>query len=138
MQQEINPEMLRLSASGLLLVKPPKGTLEEEPQIIGSQFKNNYYLYLFDFFKCCPYKLVQGDASVGRYVVATRDIKAGEIIIEESPVTLGPKQFTNAVCLGCHALVDGGVRCEDCQWPMCGRECSKKPLHQLECPILQV
>ena len=38
--------------------------------------------------------MVSGDPSVGRYVVATRDIRAGEVIIEEKPITAGPKQFT--------------------------------------------
>ena len=35
----------------------------------------------------------------------TRNIDPGEIIIEESPVTVGPKQFTCPVCLGCYRPV---------------------------------
>ena len=51
---------------------------------------------------CCPYKLVRdpNNPEIGRFVVATRDIKAGEVIMEELPVTAGPKQFTGIICLG--------------------------------------
>ncbi|XP_015595616.1 protein msta isoform X4 [Cephus cinctus] len=38
----------------------------------------------------------------GRYLIATRDLKAGELILRESPFILGPKSFTLPVCLGCH------------------------------------
>ena len=33
-------------------------------------------------------------------MIATRDIQAGEVIMEEPPITAGPKQFTGVVCLG--------------------------------------
>ena len=52
--------------------------------------------------QCCPYKLVrdQDKPQLGRFVIATRDIQAGEVIMEEPPITAGPKQFTGVVCLG--------------------------------------
>ena len=74
---------------------------------------------------------------MGRFVVATRDLSPGEVIIEEYPVTAGPRQFTPAVCLGCNVEVDGAKFCASCCWPMCGKdECESGPLHQLECPVL--
>ena len=77
-------------------------------------------------YRCSPYKIVapaaQDDSAVaGRYVVATRDIKAGEVIFEEQPVTAGPKQFTPPVCLGCFDPVDGSFVCPRCGWPMCSQ-----------------
>ena len=77
--------------------------------------------------QCCPFKIVKGDDKVGRYVVAARDLNPGDVIIEESPVTAGPKQFTCPVCLGCYRPVTGEHKCEDCQWPICGvEECKVK------------
>lgn len=57
--------------------------------------------------KCSAYKLVRDPKKpeLGRFVVATRDIEAGEIIIEEPPITVGPKQFSSVVCLGCYKQV---------------------------------
>ncbi len=87
--------------------------------------------------RCSPFKIVQGGDDVGRYVVATRDIRAGEVIIEEQPVTAGPKQFTHAVCLGCFSRVDGSYSCSGCGWPMCGAECEAEGrLHKAECDTL--
>ena len=37
---------------------------------------------------------------MGRFVIASRDIEAGEVIMEEPPVTVGPRQFTGVICLG--------------------------------------
>lgn len=74
---------------------------------------------------------------MGRYVVATRDLKAGEVIIEEPPVTVGPKQFTPVVCLGCSIPIEIVRVCSGCGWPMCSEECAKNSaLHQLECKHL--
>jgi len=68
--------------------------------------------------------------------VATRDIKPGEVILEEVPVTCGPKQYTAPVCLGCHKLVSlSGYRCPGCDWPMCDENCAKRPIHQGECAV---
>ena len=120
--------------------------------------------------RCSPFKIVvaQDDSAVGegRYVVATRNIKAGEVIFEEQPVTAGPKQvgqlrspfflqlgseranysllvwfrtfqFTPPVCLGCFDLVDGSFVCPECKWPMCSQECRDlSRLHAVECETL--
>ena len=43
---------------------------------------------------CCPFRIETdpGNPELGRFVVATRDLKAGDVIIEEPPITAGPKQ----------------------------------------------
>ena len=42
---------------------------------------------------------------VGRALVATRDIAAGELVFEERPLTVGPLHDTPPVCLGCFGEV---------------------------------
>ena len=46
-------------------------------------------------------------AGVGRALVATRDIAAGELVFEERPLTVGPLHNTPPVCLGCFGKVSG-------------------------------
>ena len=40
-----------------------------------------------------------------RYIVATRDIRAGEIIFEESPLAVGPNAVSTPQCIMCHSKV---------------------------------
>lgn len=49
---------------------------------------------------CAPIKVCQND-KVGRFYVATRDIKPGEIVLRENPLVVGPSQATPPVCVGC-------------------------------------
>lgn len=65
-------------------------------------------------------------------MVASREIKAGEVIFKELPLTFGPSEMTRPVCLGCYKEVD--IRtptCDKCGFPMC---CDKIKVHQeFEC-----
>ncbi|XP_023337402.1 protein msta [Eurytemora carolleeae] len=84
---------------------------------------------------CSPFKIVNKQG-FGRYLVATRDIKPGEIIFTDYPMAVGPKQYTRPVCLGCHAPVSlDGHRCSSCSWPMCSQKCEYSSLHRAECKI---
>ncbi|XP_015595614.1 protein msta isoform X2 [Cephus cinctus] len=74
----------------------------------------------------------------GRYLIATRDLKAGELILRESPFILGPKSFTLPVCLGCHREFSKGdviENCERCGWPVCSVNCSNATIHANECEV---
>lgn len=84
-----------------------------------------------------------------RYVVAARDLSAGEVVFSERPLAAGPKQFSGAVCLGCYAPVSSFARedpeegpayrtCPGCGWPACSPECQASPAHRLECGYLKV
>nr|XP_033322218.1 uncharacterized protein LOC117218155 isoform X2 [Megalopta genalis] len=80
---------------------------------------------------CKPYKLTE-DPVLGRHYVATRNIKAGEIIIkEEQPLFTGPMFNSVPVCLGCFVALqkDSAVPCPKCGWPLCP-SCKQ---HGLEC-----
>lgn len=59
----------------------------------------------------------------------------GDIILQESPLVMGPKQNSRPLCLGCYRDVDGRFVCPRCGWPMCGPECCSKPQHTAECQI---
>ncbi|XP_055531487.1 SET domain-containing protein SmydA-8 [Wyeomyia smithii] len=83
---------------------------------------------------CHPFKICS-DERFGRYLVATKDIKAGEIVLKESPLVYGPAQVTAPVCVGClQGLVENQfLECERCGWPVCQRKCQDHPSHQAEC-----
>lgn len=49
-------------------------------------------------------KLTQND-ELGRYLIATRQIKAGEVILKENPCVIGPKIASFPICLGCHQFL---------------------------------
>ena len=44
---------------------------------------------------------------MGRYIIATRDLKPGELILTESPIVIGPQAVSPPVCLACYKPVDG-------------------------------
>ena len=89
---------------------------------------------------CWPFR-IDIQPNIGRIMVATRDIRAGEIILEEMPAVWGPNNKSAAVCLEClnpafklpDASVDekvngdkGGIlinTCSKCHFPICGAEC---------------
>ena len=50
------------------------------------------------------------DAEMGRYIVATRDLKPGELILTESPLVIGPMAVTVPICLGCYKNIDGKIK----------------------------
>lgn len=83
---------------------------------------------------CLPYT-VRVAEGVGRYVVATRDIRAGEMILEDRPAVLGPCFDTEAVCVECLGRPDGSVLCHLCHLPLCSEACRDGPRHRPECQM---
>ncbi|XP_026471009.1 SET and MYND domain-containing protein DDB_G0277331-like [Ctenocephalides felis] len=83
---------------------------------------------------CRPYKVEKSD-TLGRYLVASRTIKSGEIILKEKPAVKGPAQNTGPVCMGCLENVNesNSIPCEFCGWPFCDIECQKTSKHKAEC-----
>ena len=74
-------------------------------------------------------------ANIGRELVATRDIKPWEKVVEDFALITVPTH--RAVCLGCLGDVSGCVVCVRCKWPMCRQECQNAAPHQEECQIFQ-
>lgn len=87
--------------------------------------------------ECKPYEILTSEKQ-GRYLVATRDMKAGDMVMKESVLILGPKAATSTICLGCHrAIGDSAVPCPGCRWPLCSTKCQSSPFHTPECHILK-
>lgn len=80
---------------------------------------------------------------MGRYCVAARLIKKGEVILRESPLIVGPKMFTTPVCLGCMKKLSplpshtDYYKCSKCKWPMCSKACENDSWHRDECKVFQ-
>ncbi|CAB3386012.1 Hypothetical predicted protein [Cloeon dipterum] len=86
--------------------------------------------------ECRPVR-VHEHPVLGRHLVATRDIKQGELIIRESPLVIGPKTVSTPICLGCCKPADLSYPCPGCAWPLCGVACSSSAAHQAECDLMQ-
>ena len=55
---------------------------------------------------------------VGRILVASRDITAGETVLQDNCLVAAPDGLP--VCLGCLRPLGGEVyNCERCGWPLC-------------------
>lgn len=87
--------------------------------------------------ECRPIKQIESPQD-GRYLVASRDLAAGQLVLNESPVVCGPTGTCFPLCLGCHSAITDleAFRCPGCFWPMCSPECHQKDLHAKECGIL--
>ncbi|XP_077295843.1 SET domain-containing protein SmydA-8-like [Arctopsyche grandis] len=95
-------------------------------------------------FKCSAFRLECNEV-LGRHLIATRDIKQGEMIFKEKPAVLGPKIVSHPVCLSCYKRVkaekqqNGKIdfyKCTSCGWPMCNSECQSSKVHKEECELM--
>ncbi len=77
--------------------------------------------------------------SLIRHMVASRDIKAGEVIFEEAPLTFGPSENSRPVCLGCYTTLRKlNYFCSKCGFPMCEKRCQEIREHKdFECKVFQ-
>lgn len=73
---------------------------------------------------------------MGRYVVASEDIKTGEILAVEHPYASVIKRQSN--CGHCGTSSDQIYACDECQTIYCSLKCLEKAkiYHQYECAIL--
>ncbi|XP_076662822.1 SET domain-containing protein SmydA-8 isoform X1 [Andrena cerasifolii] len=85
------------------------------------------------------FKILLNDR-VGRYMVANKELEAGEEVVTEMPFVVGPKSFTYPLCLSCYSqwppTLDDKPLCSKCGWPVCSVECENQPQHRdYECQI---
>lgn len=94
--------------------------------------------------KCSSFRVEVND-TLGRHLIATRDIKQGEMILKEKPAIVGPKIVSYPVCLTCYKKLkpekqpDGKVdfyKCKSCGWPMCNFICETGKPHEEECELM--
>ncbi|RZF47251.1 hypothetical protein LSTR_LSTR004960 [Laodelphax striatellus] len=79
---------------------------------------------------------IERNETVGRYAVAKKDFKPGQVLFEERPVAVGPKSCSPLLCLGCYSRTDGSQLCPRCGWPVCSVDCANDKLHaNAECRV---
>ena len=86
-----------------------------------------------------PWRIERSE-TMGRFLVATKEIEEGELILNESPMVVGPRQLTKPVCLGCHKEITPTTPwkpCVRCHWPVCSPACQDSPAHDAECRWLR-
>jgi len=68
---------------------------------------------------------VENSPIYGNYVVASRTILEGEIIIEEIPLTMSPYGPSDRLpyCLACYTDISFSAKCSKCKWPICNKQC---------------
>ncbi|XP_012270272.1 SET and MYND domain-containing protein 4 [Orussus abietinus] len=84
---------------------------------------------------------IKYDDIFGRHLVATRDIKPGEILVVEKPyaLVLAPeRRYTH--CAKCLTIAWNGIPCDHCVYAMfCSEKCKEdawKEFHDIECPVV--
>ena len=86
---------------------------------------------------CLPWS-IETSPEYGRYLVASRDIQPGELVLAETALCWGPSHHTSSsLCLECLDEVGEGEECERCGYPLCARhgEAGSHPTHSLECAV---
>ena len=73
--------------------------------------------------------------NIGKVLLATRDIKPWEKVLEDTALVTAP--CNSAACLGCLGAVSGEVVCARCKWPVCQKQCQDQQSHQEECWLFQ-
>ncbi|XP_066994527.2 SET domain-containing protein SmydA-8 [Anabrus simplex] len=91
---------------------------------------------------CRPFEVLSSP-EIGRYLVATRDLKPGDLLLSEVPLVVGPKIRDAAPsCLNCLRRIDPNpstARCPLCLWLFCTPTCPTDPkVHAPECCILRL
>ncbi|KAK2574936.1 hypothetical protein KPH14_008703 [Odynerus spinipes] len=84
---------------------------------------------------------IEENEELGRYLVAKRDLTAGDLIISEVPLVWGAAPHASSrVCVGCGKRCENAdTRCSKCFWPCCSFNCNgllDKDSHGLECALL--
>ncbi|XP_063594494.1 SET domain-containing protein SmydA-8-like [Penaeus indicus] len=81
---------------------------------------------------------IHSSPGFGRYLVASRNIAAGEVVFREAPLVVAPKAGSGASCLSCLRSLQGSewVGCDQCGAPLCGQDCGGDGHSQEECRLL--
>ena len=87
---------------------------------------------------CQPFRMRYKNGK-GRCLETTRNVKAFEIVLQDTWGIWGTDNNSNTYCLACLANVeDVTSTCSECNLPMCDNvECRNSEIHQLECEILR-
>jgi len=75
--------------------------------------------------------------TIGRYMVARRDVLPEEVVFTDQPAVIGPDNSALPMCLVCYKKLAGDYRCGRCGWPLCGDTCRDSKEHWRECELFQ-
>ena len=113
------------------------------------------------FSKFCFHGIfqIERNDTFGRFLVAQTDLQPGQLIFNELPMIVGPRQLTKPICLGCHKEIsEVKYTCSRyksiyfyhltkknifilllyrCGWPLCSQKCEDSPYHDAECRIIR-
>ena len=86
----------------------------------------------------CPFR-VEDSPEAGRYLVATRTINKGEVVLSDYPAVCGPIYTrSKPTCLNClKVATPDSYRCRKCGFPVCDEECEAGVWHRRECQVFQ-
>ena len=76
--------------------------------------------------------------TVGRYLVATRDLEPMELVLSDLAAASGPLHEDTVVCLGCLKALslpsaDSAIAiCQDCGLPFCSTTCQDDVIHKAQ------
>jgi hypothetical protein len=75
----------------------------------------------------------------GRGLVAGRNICAGEVVFQDSPLVVGPRAGVQCppLCVGCHQGRDLKPCSQGCGLPVCSAQCEGADTHLFECQKLR-
>ncbi len=109
---------------------------ENMPFPLGVRYKEACGRYLVRLTYLSIARVKRGFYCSCRYMVATRDIEAGDLIFYEEPLLIGPSHSALPSCLDCMKKVDGSYVCPNCNFPMCSEMCAFGPEHAAkECAV---
>lgn len=85
---------------------------------------------------------VRHNEKYGRHLIATRDIKTGEILADEKPYIMVPvSSKLHYYCWNCLKSAWASIPCDSCAYAMfCSDTCKNEALasyHDIECPIVE-
>ncbi|KAK4012902.1 hypothetical protein OUZ56_025152 [Daphnia magna] len=84
-----------------------------------------------------PAMRLDSSPELGRYFVAGRAFKPGDVVMKEYPLAAAPGPLSQHVCFGCHRLFTKAYICSDCRSPLCNYNCQMSSEHQKECCYLK-
>ncbi|CAB4062395.1 unnamed protein product [Lepeophtheirus salmonis] len=79
---------------------------------------------------------------IGNVMLASKDIRAGDVVFIERPAVWGPDSKSRPVCLNClenkssNQLEAERYFCSKCGFPVCNEECENGMYHVQECDAL--
>ncbi|XP_068209517.1 SET and MYND domain-containing protein 4-like [Palaemon carinicauda] len=85
----------------------------------------------------CGSLKIEYSPAFGRYLVASRDIDAGDVVFREKPLVLAPKAGTGPTCMRCLKFIeDAWEGCDGCGAPVCSSMCPADGHSAEECKIV--